>query len=380
MKENFTEDNNFEMRNYKFNPTFTEKDKKPNPNKFINSDKLTTDNSRKITSDLPLNKKQKETTIPTITDSTIRYNNSPFPITLSLNRPTNKNNPQLEQKHEEEINILKKNYRDKVNMLEEEYNKQIAKMKENNLQLINNIKNIYDKKLYEIKNQYDIHLSKINKQNLELLNEIRNFRANSISLQEHAIKIEENNLKWDEKFKTLKKEYENKFKQIALKIDNELPLDKIFMEINSESTPDNLMKMIKIIELRNKIGYYSFILKLNENYCEDYEKFDEINKKNIHNLKKYAMERFDNILKTNNNNNENINKENILKKSEIVNYESNTRNDGPNNMNNFNNLSMSKSLSITQEKFSSDLESFNFNDDNIPNKEIQVLTPPEIIK
>ena len=42
MKENFTEDNNFEMRNYKFNPTFTEKDKKPNPNKFINSDKLTT--------------------------------------------------------------------------------------------------------------------------------------------------------------------------------------------------------------------------------------------------------------------------------------------------------------------------------------------------
>ena len=380
MKEDFFEDNNFEMRNYKFNPSLTEKDKKLNTNKFINTDKATTENSRKITSDLPYNKKQKETSIPTVTDSTTHYNNSTFPVTLTLNRPTNKNNLQLEQKYNDEINLLKKNYKDKVNMLEEEYNKQINKMKDYNLQLIDNIKNIYEKKLYEIKNQYDDHLSKINKQNLELLNEIRNLRANSISLQEHAIKIEENNLKWDEKFKNLKKEYENKFKQIAIKIENELPLDKIFAEINSELTPDNLMKMIKLIELRNKIGYYSFILKLNENYCEDYEKFDEVNKKNIHNLKKYAIERFDNILKTNNNNNENINKENILKKSEIVNYESNTRNDGPNNMNNFNNLSMSKSLSITQEKFSSDLESFNFNDDNIPNKEIQVLTPPEIIK
>ena len=379
MKEDFFEDNNFEMRNYKFNPSLTEKDKKLNTNKFINTDKATTENSRKITSDLPYNKKQKETSIPTVTDSTTHYNNSTFPVTLTLNRPTNKNNLQLEQKYNDEINLLKKNYKDKVNMLEEEYNKQINKMKDYNLQLIDNIKNIYEKKLYEIKNQYDDHLSKINKQNLELLNEIRNLRANSISLQEHAIKIEENNLKWDEKFKNLKKEYENKFKQIAIKIENELPLDKIFAEINSELTPDNLMKMIKLIELRNKIGYYSFILKLNENYCEDYEKFDEVNKKNIHNLKKYAIERFDNILKTNNNNNnENINKENNLKKSEIVNYDSNTRNDGTSNVINYNNLSMSKSLSI-QDKFSS-LESFNFNDDTIPNKEIQVLTPPEIIK
>jgi hypothetical protein len=45
-----------------------------------------------------------------------------------------------------------------------------------------------------------------------------------------------------------------------------------------------------------------------------------------------------------------------------------------------NNLSISKSISNIQEKFSSDLESFNFNDDSIPNKDIQIINPPELIK
>ena len=80
----------------------------------------------------------------------------------------------------------------------------------------------------------------------------------------------------------------------------------------------------------------------------------------------------------------NLDEKNPLKKSEIVNYESYLRDDksGINNAdgNHNNNLNNSKSISISQDRFSSDLESFNFNDDSIPNKDIQVLSPPEIIK
>jgi len=271
-------------------------------------------------------------------------------------------------------------------------------MEEKNNQLIENIKELYKNKINEIKNQMGQNLNKINKQNLDLINEIRIIRANSIPLQEHYEKLNDLNNKWEEKFKNYRKSYENKYKQISAKIETELPLDKIFNEITSSTTSENLLNMIKLIELRNKIGYYSFILNLQDKYNEDYERFDEINKERMRNLKKYAIQRFDDIIKDegkgDNNmwkkNNGNLSKleidKNFLKKSEIVNYESYLKNDndksGINNLdgNNNANLSISKSISITQDKFSSDLESFNFNDDSIPNKDIQVLSPPEMIK
>ena len=56
------------------------------------------------------------------------------------------------------------------------------------------------------------------------------------------------------------------------------------------------------------------------------------------------------------------------------------QNHGGINKNNNININLSKSNSINQEKLSSDLESFNFNDDSIPNKDIQVLSPPDLIK
>lgn len=130
------------------------------------------------------------------------------------------------------------------------------------------------------------HLNKLNKQNLDLLNEMRTLRTNSIPLQEHYEKLNDLNNKWEEKFKNYKKNYENKYKQISTKIENELPLDKIFAEINTSLTPENLLKMIKLIELRNKIGYYTFILNLQEKYNDDYEQFDDINKEKIKKLKK----------------------------------------------------------------------------------------------
>ena len=386
-------DNNFEMKNYKFNPIFKDKSKLQNNDK----NKKQQNNYEYIP-----NKKLSENDIPSISDNSTPKNTlgqiGAFP-TLNKQKANSQRiqtlNDKVEYtKKEDDINILRNNYKEKINLLEQDYHKKLLKIEEKNKQLIENIKEIYDNKINEIRNQMVQHLSKINRQNLDLLNEIRTMRTNYIPLQEHYEKVNDLNNKWEEKFKNYKKNYENKYKQISMKIENELPLDKIFAEINTSLTPDNLLKMIKLIELRNKIGYYSFILNLQEKYNEDYEKFDEINKEKIRNLKKYAIQRFDDIIKDDRNNivkiisgNQNYldNDKNKLKKSEIVNYESNIKDndksgitniDGNNNIN----LNISKSISITQDKFSSELESFNFNDDSIPNKNIQVLSPPEMIK
>jgi hypothetical protein len=76
------------------------------------------------------------------------------------------------------------------------------------------------------------------------------------------------------------------------------------------------------------------------------------------------------------------NESNYNKKSDIVNFGSISKNDISLNKSKIddNNLSLSKTISGIQEKFSSDFESFNFNDDSIPSKEIQILNPPELIK
>ena len=115
-----------------------------------------------------------------------------------------------------------------------------------------------------------------------------------------------------------------------------------------------------------------------------------IYKEKIRNLKKYVNQRFDDIIKDkeNDDNKKNDRKySDNIKKSDIVNYDSLIDKSGLNieqnhggiNKNN-NNINLSKSNSINQEKLSSDLESFNFNDDSIPNKDIQVLSPPDLIK
>ena len=399
MKNNLLEsdDNNFEIKKYKFNPVFKDKLISQNTDKNDNINKNT---------DYSQNKKNQEYNASS--ESILKPNHTigPTGTVPTLNKQKfdssgfdNKDKYLILLKQEEDMNILRKNYKEKINLLEQEYNKKILKIEEKNRQLIENIKALYNNKIKEVHSQANQHLNKVNKQNLELLNELRILRANSISIQEHNEKINDINNKWEEKFKNFKKNYENKYKQISRKIETELPLDKVFEEINTSLTPDNLIKMIKLIELRNKIGYYSFILNLQEKYNEDFEKFEEINKDKIKNLKKYAMKRFDDIIKDKeyekNNarkNSDYMNKlegdKNIMKKSDIVNYDSindksglNIENNNSNINNNYNNnLIISKSSSINQEKLSSDLESFNFNDDSIPNKDIQVLSPPEFIK
>ena len=386
-----SDDNNFEMKKYKFNPIFKDK------SKLYNNDKKQLNNYEYIP-----NKKLSENDIPSLSDNSTPNNTlgqiGAFP-TLNKQKANSQRiqtlNDKVEYiKKEDDINILRNNYKEKITLLEQDYYKKLLKIEEKNKQLIESIKEIYENKINEIRNQMVQHLNKINKQNLDLLNEIRSMRTNYIPLQEHYEKVNDLNNKWEEKFKNYKKNYENKYKQISMKIENELPLDKIFAEINTSLTPDNLLKMIKLIELRNKIGYYSFILNLQEKYNEDYEKFDEINKEKIRNLKKYTIQRFDDIIKDDKKNITKIisgkqnfldNDKNILKKSEIVNYESNIKDNDKSGINNIdgnhiNNLNISKSISITQDKFSSELESFNFNDDSIPNKNIQVLSPPEMIK
>ena len=115
------------------------------------------------------------------------------------------------------MNILRNNYKEKMSLLEQDYNKKLLKMEENNKKLIESIKGLYDNKTKEIQAQTNQHLNDVNKRNLELLNELRMLRTNTIPLREHYEKINEINNKWEEKFKTFKKNYENKYKQISKK-------------------------------------------------------------------------------------------------------------------------------------------------------------------
>ena len=385
-----SDDNNFDIKKYQFNPVFKDK--------FSHQSSEKTEIQVKNT-DYNQNKKFQEYTASL--ESLSKPNNTIGPTSAvpTLNKPknditsfNNKDKYLILLKQEEDMNILRNNYKEKMSLLEQDYNKKLLKMEENNKKLIESIKGLYDNKIKEIQAQTNQHLNDVNKRNLELLNELRMLRTNTIPLREHYEKINEINNKWEEKFKTFKKNYENKYKQISKKIEEELPLDKIFEEINASLTPENLIKTIKLIELRNKIGYYSFILNLQEKYNEDYEKFEEVNKEKIKNLKKYVNQRFDDIIKekeneSNNKNNVRKYSDNNMKKSDIVNYDSFNDKSGinleqnhiNNNINNIN-INVSKSNSINQEKLSSDLESFNFNDDSIPNKDIQVLAPPDLYK
>ena len=392
MKNNLMEsdDNNFEIKKYKFNPVF--KDKFTQPNTIQNT--IQNENINKNT-EYTQSKKFQENNISS--DSISKPNNTIGPTSAvpTLNKPkndplsfNNKDKYLILLKQEEDMNILRNNYKEKISLLEQDYNKKLMKIEEKNKQLIESIKELYNNKIKEIQEQANQHLNKVNKQNLELLNELRILSTNTIPLQEHLEKINDLNNKWEEKYKNLKKNYENKFKQISKKIETELPLDKVFEEINNSLSPDNLIKMIKLIELRNKIGYYSFILNLQEKYNEDYEKLEEVNKVKIRNLKKFVNERFDDIIKDkeNENNKNNVRKfSDNIKKSDIVNYDSYVDKSGINveqnhgGLHNNNNINVSKSNSINQEKLSSDLDSFNFNDDSIPNKDIQVLSPPDFI-
>ena len=385
-----SDDNNFDIKKYQFNPVFKDK--------FSHQSNEKTEIQVKNT-DYNQNKKFQEYTASL--ESLSKPNNTIGPTSAvpTLNKPknditsfNNKDKYLILLKQEEDMNILRNNYKEKMSLLEQDYNKKLLKMEENNKKLIESIKGLYDNKIKEIQAQTNQHLNDVNKRNLELLNELRMLRTNTIPLREHYEKINEINNKWEEKFKTFKKNYENKYKQISKKIEEELPLDKVFEEINASLTPENLIKTIKLIELRNKIGYYSFILNLQEKYNEDYEKIEEVNKKKIKNLKKYVNQRFDDIIKekeneSNNKNNVRKYSDNNMKKSDIVNYDSFNDKSGinleqnhiNNNINNIN-INVSKSNSINQEKLSSDLESFNFNDDSIPNKDIQVLAPPDLYK
>ena len=375
------------------------------------------------------NSKEKNKTIPQITNQIIDSNDQintnkkiidNIPTQIKLSGIHNNNlieiNKQLEQElinKKEEIQNLKKNYKAKVSLIESDNQKNILQIEEKYKDLIRTLNNTFETKTLEIKSQYNSNIEKINQQYLNLLNEVRNLRANSISLQSHYEKINEIKNYWEKKFKQLKDDYENKFKSISNKIEKNLPLDDLFQDIKNKIDISNLNQMINIIKLKNKINYSNYILELANNFNENCQKINKQNIDKINNLKLYTNQKFNQLLNndykklntlnsinTNNNdskrinnlsnNNTNIintgNNNNIFnsyyKKSELVNYGSISKNDISINKSKLddNNLSISKSISNIQEKFSSDLESFNFNDDSIPNKDIQIINPPELIK
>ena len=93
------------------------------------------------------------------------------------------------QDKKDEIKKIKRNFKDKLSIVEIENKKNIEKIEEKYKELVNKISENCENKIEEIKVQYNQNISKINQQYLEILNEIRTMRTNTISLSNYYDKI-----------------------------------------------------------------------------------------------------------------------------------------------------------------------------------------------
>lgn len=304
------------------------------------------------------------------------------------------------QDKKDEIKKIKRNFKDKLSIVEIENKKNIEKIEEKYKELVNKISENCEKKIEEIKVQYNQNISKINQQYLEILNEIRTMRTNTISLSNYYDKINELNTIWEKKLKKLQEDYEIKFKQISSKINENFSIEKV----EGYNQEKDMLSMLSKIKAKHKISYYSYILELQKKYNEFYRKLSIDKNEKLENFKASIIKKFNSLLgisanndnnlinlNTNSIKNDNINTNPNLytndhrKKSELVNYDTSKLNKLTNSIRRTpyegetytNNIG---TVSKAQDRFSSDFESFNFNEDSLPNKDIQILSPPELIK
>lgn len=303
------------------------------------------------------------------------------------------------QDKKDEIKKIKRNFKDKLSIVEIENKKNIEKIEEKYKELVNKISENCEKKIEEIKVQYNQNISKINQQYLEILNEIRTMRTNTISLSNYYDKINELNTIWEKKLKKLQEDYEIKFKQISSKINENFSIEKV----EGYNQEKDMLSMLSKIKAKHKISYYSYILELQKKYNEFYRKLSIDKNEKLENFKASIIKKFNSLLgisanndnnlinlNTNSIKNDNINTNPNLytndhrKKSELVNYDTSKLNKLTNSIRKTpyegetytNNIG---TVSKAQDRFSSDFESFNFNEDSLPNKDIQILSPPELI-
>ena len=304
------------------------------------------------------------------------------------------------QDKKDEIKKIKRNFKDKLSIVEIENKKNIEKIEEKYKELVIKISENCEKKIEEIKVQYNQNISKINQQYLEILNEIRTMRTNTISLSNYYDKINELNTIWEKKLKKLQEDYEIKFKQISSKINENFSIEKV----EGYNQEKDMLSMLSKIKAKHKISYYSYILELQKKYNEFYRKLSIDKNEKLENFKASIIKKFNSLLgisanndnnlinlNTNSIKNDNINTNPNLytndhrKKSELVNYDTSKLNKLTNSIRRTpyegetytNNIG---TVSKAQDRFSSDFESFNFNEDSLPNKDIQILSPPELIK
>ena len=84
------------------------------------------------------------------TTSAVPILNKPKNGLVSFN---NKDKYSILLKQEENMNILRNYYKEKISLLEQDYNKKLLKIEEKNKQLIGNVKNLYNNEIIEIKHQ-----------------------------------------------------------------------------------------------------------------------------------------------------------------------------------------------------------------------------------
>lgn len=128
----------------------------------------------------------------------------------------------------DEIKVLNKNFKGKIRLIEQEnkksldhleskYKFQLYSATQNHKHLMNDIK---QENLNTIANYEEV----INK----ILNEYNDYKSQSIHLSSHNQKINEVNLIWKEHNDKMKKEFENKIKEISQNLDN--PMNRSLLE------------------------------------------------------------------------------------------------------------------------------------------------------
>lgn len=123
------------------------------------------------------------------------------------------------KERKDEVKILRRNFREKIQLMELENKKLIESIE---LKFKNTIDNIYqnhENKLKEIDNQKNIMKNQYEEIINKLITEINAWRSGGILMAEHKEEINLNNKKWIENFERMKEFYTKKIKEVASYID-----------------------------------------------------------------------------------------------------------------------------------------------------------------
>lgn len=252
-------------------------------------------------------------------------------------------------------NILKGNYRSKINEIEKEHRKVIELLEKENKEYIKKISENYEQKIKELTLFYESKIFTYEKKIMSEINHLKDISINYISLDQHKNIIANLNLKWNEKLNEAKKEYDayierltnilkykEKYRGLLSRMyfykTNELDISKIEEALEDENISNKSKKknnmfyledLTRISELSEEINYSSALFELKMLYNNQMNELVIKNNNKIDNLSKNIIKILDSLIDKNDNNVELNSDDNVNKRKsiELNDKENNTNNE-----------------------------------------------------